>query len=94
VGESLTRFDWSAFEGEDFGRYHCFALRVHTFLEVIYDFRRFGWFGLRPQQDPLWEKVFDDHLRLHGEWLKHNHDANEAEYVDSALDRYADLLSR
>lgn len=75
----------TVFMDEELARYEFFAMSVHTFLETIYDQMVNKKTG---RIDPLWEKIFDYHAKLHLRWLTTNEPPNEPEYVAFVKERF------
>lgn len=71
-----------AFKDAEFWRYHYFSMRVHTFLESIYDLSK----GKIPD---LWVLIFRHHSNLHSAWLRDHRDLHEEGYVDHVLGEHA-----
>jgi len=59
-------------------KYHYFAMRVHTFLESIFDVSK----GEVPE---VWSRIYRHHALLHAVWLKDHRQLHEPLYVEDAL---------
>lgn len=64
----------TAFPGDEGFRYHCFAMRVHTTMETIYDV-------FQGKIHPEWIQIFRYHAGLHFPWLLAFQDLHEPSYV-------------
>ena len=69
-----------AFKDIDALRYHYFAMRVHTFLETIFDLSK----GNVPGE---WRHIYRYHRRLHSAWLQDHPDLQESAYVKHQFDQ-------
>ncbi len=67
----------SAFKEPESLRYHYFAMRVHTFLETLFDLSKESK-GEIPDE---WLYIYRYHRRLHSAWLKDHPDLQEPAYV-------------
>jgi hypothetical protein len=74
----LTSKYGETFKGSDIWRYHYFSMRVHTFLESIYDLSN----GKIPV---AWAHIYRHHAALHSAWLRDHPDLHEPGYVKHAL---------
>lgn len=59
-------------------KYHYFAMRIHTFLESIFDLSN----GEIP---PEWKAIYQHHARLHATWLRDHQGLQEPGYCDDVL---------
>ena len=57
-------------------RYHYFAMRVHTFLESIFDLSEDG------KILDVWAHIFEHHAKLHAAWLRDHKDIQEQGYIE------------
>ncbi len=69
----------SAFKEMEALRYHYFAMRVHTFLESVFDLSK----GNIPDE---WVHIYRYHRRLHSAWLQDHGDLHEPGYVSHVFD--------
>lgn len=74
----LTSAYREAFKGADLWKYHYFSMRVHSFLESIFDVSK----GKIPD---VWAHVFRYHAHLHSAWLRDHRELHEPEYIRSVL---------
>ena len=76
----LTSNYAEAFKGTDFWRYHYFSMRVHTFLESIFDLSN----GKIPD---AWTHIYRHHAGLHSSWLRDHLDLHEPGYIKHVLNQ-------
>jgi hypothetical protein len=71
----LTANYRSAYVGEEFWRYHYFAMHIHTFLESIFDMSKSKCKIMK-----AWEPIYKHHKKLHSAWLQDNKALHEEAY--------------
>jgi hypothetical protein len=78
----LTAKYADAFRDVELWKYHYFAMRVHTFLESIFDLSK-------GEIRDDWVHIYRHHARLHSAWLRDLRDLHEPGYVRHVLDALA-----
>ncbi len=78
----LTAKYAEAFKDTEYWKYHYFAMRVHTFLESIFDLSK----GEIPTD---WVHIYRHHASLHATWLRDHQDLHESGYLKHALGQYS-----
>ena len=76
----LTSNYAEAFKDMEFWKYHYFSMRVHTFLEAIYDLSN----GRIPE---AWVHIYRHHASLHSAWLRDNRELHEPGYIKDILNK-------
>jgi hypothetical protein len=75
--ELTTRYA-EAFRDTELWKYHYFSMRVHTFLESIFDLTK----GKIPDD---WAQIYRHHKDLHSAWLQDHEDLHEPGYFKHLL---------
>lgn len=78
----LTSKYADVFRDADFWRYHYFSMRVHTFLESIFDLSKGKIKGKIPD---AWVHIFRHYANLHSAWLRDHQDLHEPGYVQHVI---------
>ena len=74
----LTAKYAEAFKDTEFWKYHYFSMRVHTFLESIFDLSK-------GEISDDWVHIYRHHASLHSAWLRDHRDLHETAYVEHVL---------
>jgi hypothetical protein len=74
----LTSKYRASFKKMNFWKYHYFAMRVHTFLETVFDLSK-------GNVSNTWLHIFRHHANLHAAWLRDHSSLHEPGYVQHVL---------